>query len=162
MDGRELRERREASRRALRRRRVAAGAAIIGAIAIAVVLISVATGTSTHNAHRSSAHARTAAAPTRGSVSSGASAQQPARAASGAPGHTAVPILMYHVIAPPPAGAPFPGLYVTPAEFAAQMHALKGAGWHAVTMDQLAAHWRRGASLGSGRPIVLTFDNGYR
>ena len=24
------------------------------------------------------------------------------------------PILMYHVIAPPPAGAPFPGLYVPP------------------------------------------------
>jgi peptidoglycan/xylan/chitin deacetylase (PgdA/CDA1 family) len=83
-------------------------------------------------------------------------------ATSGPPGREPIPILMYHVIASPPAGAPFPGLYVAPAEFAAQMHALKSAGWHAVTMDQAAAYWQRGASLGAGRPIVLTFDNGYR
>jgi peptidoglycan/xylan/chitin deacetylase (PgdA/CDA1 family) len=69
---------------------------------------------------------------------------------------------MYHVIAPPPPGAPFPGLYVTPGEFAAQMHALNDAGWHAVTMDQVQAYWRSGAPLGAGKPIVLTFDNGYR
>jgi peptidoglycan/xylan/chitin deacetylase (PgdA/CDA1 family) len=68
---------------------------------------------------------------------------------------------MYHVIAAPPAGAPFPGLYVTPSEFAAQMQALKAAGWHAVTLDQLAAYWRTGAPLGAGKPIVLSFDNGY-
>ncbi len=69
---------------------------------------------------------------------------------------------MYHVISAPPAGAPFPGLYVTPGEFAAQMRALKGAGWHAVTLDEVQAYWRRGASLGAGKPIVLTFDNGYQ
>ena len=51
---------------------------------------------------------------------------------------------MYHVIAAPPAGAPFPGLYVEPSEFAAQMQALKSAGWHAVTLDQVAAYWHRG------------------
>ncbi len=73
-----------------------------------------------------------------------------------------MPILMYHVIAAPPAGAPFPGLYVTPAEFAEQMQSLKSAGWHAVTLDQVRAYWLRGASLGAGRPIVLTFDNGYQ
>jgi peptidoglycan/xylan/chitin deacetylase (PgdA/CDA1 family) len=69
---------------------------------------------------------------------------------------------MYHVIAAPPPGAPFPGLYVPPAEFAEQMQALKNAGWHAVTLDQVAANWRNGTSLGSGNPIVLTFDNGYQ
>ena len=69
---------------------------------------------------------------------------------------------MYHVIAAPPAGAPFPGLYVSPQEFAAQMQALKDAGWHAVTLDQLASYWRRGTPLGAGRPVVLTFDNGYQ
>jgi len=63
---------------------------------------------------------------------------------------------------PPPAGAPFPGLYVTPGEFAEQMQALKDAGWHAVTLDQVAGYWQRGAPLPGGRPIVLTFDNGYR
>jgi peptidoglycan/xylan/chitin deacetylase (PgdA/CDA1 family) len=69
---------------------------------------------------------------------------------------------MYHVIEPAPAGAPFPGLYVPSAEFAAQMHALKAAGWHAVTLDQLEAYWTKGVPLGPGKPIVLTFDNGYR
>ena len=69
---------------------------------------------------------------------------------------------MYHVIAPAPTGAPFPGLYVTPGEFAAQMHALKQAGWHAVTLDQARAYWQDGARLGTGKPIVLSFDNGYR
>ena len=73
-----------------------------------------------------------------------------------------MPILMYHVIAPPPASAPFPGLYVTPREFAAQMQALKQAGWHAVTLDQVRAYWSTGAPLGPGKPIVLSFDNGYQ
>jgi len=69
---------------------------------------------------------------------------------------------MYHVINPPPVGARFPGLYVSPSEFAAQMHALAQAGFHAVTMDQVAAHWRDGTPLPSGHPIVLSFDNGYQ
>jgi peptidoglycan/xylan/chitin deacetylase (PgdA/CDA1 family) len=69
---------------------------------------------------------------------------------------------MYHVINPPYPTSPYPGLYVPKAEFAAQMQALKAAGWHAVTMDQLEANWTRGVPLGPGKPIVLTFDNGYQ
>jgi peptidoglycan/xylan/chitin deacetylase (PgdA/CDA1 family) len=81
--------------------------------------------------------------------------------ATGHPTPTAVPVLMYHVIADPLPGVPYPGLYVPVDEFKDQMKALKDAGWHAVTQDQLLAHWRHGASLGKGKPIVLTFDNGY-
>jgi peptidoglycan/xylan/chitin deacetylase (PgdA/CDA1 family) len=69
---------------------------------------------------------------------------------------------MYHVIAPAPPGAPFPGLYVTPQEFASQMRALKDAGWTSVTLDELGAYWRRGVSLPRGKPIVISFDNGYQ
>ena len=72
----------------------------------------------------------------------------------------AVPILMYHVIAPPFADSPYPGLYVPPAEFAAQMLALKRAGYHAVTLDEVRRDWLAGAALPS-RPVVLSFDNGY-
>ena len=82
--------------------------------------------------------------------------------ATGPPGHESVPILMYHVINPPPAGAKFPGLYVSPEEFADQMHALADAGFHAVTMDQMRANWTRGTPLPAGKPIVLSFDNGYQ
>ena len=41
------------------------------------------------------------------------------------------------------------------------MQALKQAGWHAVTLDQLQAYWTKGAKLPAGKPIVITFDNGY-
>lgn len=81
---------------------------------------------------------------------------------SGKPGTTPVPVLMYHVVNPPPPGAKFPALYVPAGEFAAQMQALKAAGWHAVTLDQVKAYWTRGVPLGPGKPIVLTFDNGYQ
>ena len=68
---------------------------------------------------------------------------------------------MYHVIAAPPAHAPFPGLYVTPALFDAQMRALRRDGYAAVTLDELERAWRRGGSL-PRKPIVISFDNGYR
>jgi peptidoglycan/xylan/chitin deacetylase (PgdA/CDA1 family) len=71
------------------------------------------------------------------------------------------PILMYHVINPPPAGAPFPGLYVPASEFAEQMRALAQDGFHAVTLDELQSHWSEGSPL-PVKPLVITFDNGYQ
>jgi peptidoglycan/xylan/chitin deacetylase (PgdA/CDA1 family) len=75
---------------------------------------------------------------------------------------TRVPILAYAVInvAPPQSTAPA-SLYVPADEFTSQMQALKAAGWHAVTLDQLEAHWAHGTPLGAGKPIVITFDSGY-
>ena len=54
-----------------------------------------------------------------------------------------------------------PALYVPLDEFSSQMNALKADGWHAVTRNQVEAYWTRGTSLGPGKPIVITFDNGY-
>jgi peptidoglycan/xylan/chitin deacetylase (PgdA/CDA1 family) len=76
-------------------------------------------------------------------------------------GTESVPILIYHVILAAPANAPFPLLYVAPALFAAQMHALAAAGYHAVTMNQVWDNWHRGTPLPRGKPIVISFDNGY-
>ena len=79
-----------------------------------------------------------------------------------APGTASVPILVYHVINTQPSGSSASSaLYVPTDQFAGQMQALKAAGWHAVTLNQVAANWTRGKSLGSGKPIVITFDNGY-
>jgi len=159
MDIESLRTRREQRRQAVRRRRIGALLATL-AIALAAVLVA------SHSSGSSGTHPSTAAVHTR----AGSIAADPRRApgssaratGSGVPGTQSVPILMYHVIAAPPAGAPFPGLYVEPAEFAEQMQALKHAGWHAVTLDQVAAYWHHGAPLGTGKPIVVSFDNGYQ
>lgn len=75
--------------------------------------------------------------------------------------NVAAPVLMYHVINPPPAGAPFPGLYVPAPELEEQMQALARAGFHAVTQQQLWRHWQEGTPL-PVKPVVITFDNGYQ
>ena len=77
-----------------------------------------------------------------------------------APGTRRIPVLMYHVIQTPSATAAFPGLWVPPAEFAGQMHALQQAGFKAISLDQAWAYWRYGAQL-PAHPIIVTFDNGY-
>src|SRR5581483_9342600 len=82
--------------------------------------------------------------------------------AAASPSRTAVPILTYYVINSPPPGSSAPADLYTPADqFASQMNALKAAGWHAVTLDQVQAYWSQGKSLGSGKPVVISFDNGY-
>jgi peptidoglycan/xylan/chitin deacetylase (PgdA/CDA1 family) len=154
MDAEALRARREERRRAIRRRRLAAGS--LATLALAVAAIVAFAGGSGGGAHGSTGNVA------RGTTHTSRKDALPAAKAVGPPGTRPVPILMYHVIAPPPSGAPFPGLYVTPTEFSEQMHALKGDGWHAVTMDQLEAYWRDGVSLGAGKPIVISFDNGYQ
>jgi peptidoglycan/xylan/chitin deacetylase (PgdA/CDA1 family) len=166
MDSEHLSRRREERRRAIRRRRRVALGSIAAAIVAVVAIVLLATGSS-GGSHATGAAARSASAGasaaggtgTRGHAASTGGAAASAR--TGPPGTDPVPILMYHVIAAPPPGAPFPGLYVQPAEFAEQMQALKGAGWHAVTLDQVEAYWRSGVPLGAGKPIVITFDNGY-
>jgi peptidoglycan/xylan/chitin deacetylase (PgdA/CDA1 family) len=157
MDVEALHGRREARRRAIRRRRRQAGGVLAAAL-VALALIALLAGS-----HGSSKPQPATARSANGGSQPGKSAV-PARSGAGAtgrPGTEPVPILMYHVIAPAPAGAPFPGLYVPASEFAAQMQALRSAGWHAVTLDQVQAYWKRGVPLGAGKPIVLSFDNGY-
>jgi peptidoglycan/xylan/chitin deacetylase (PgdA/CDA1 family) len=162
MDSDRREARREARSRELarRRRRTLAGLSLLlvaGAVA-AVVLLG-GGGSSTPTAHRVTGSRGTA----RGS-STNASHSTVTGTATGRPGTERVPILMYHVINPPPAGAPFPGLYVEPSEFAAQMQALANAGYHAITQDQMWAYWKRGVMpLPAGqKSIVVSFDNGYQ
>ena len=132
--------------------------ALVSGATVAVVL-SAGSSSSPSPAPGARQHHRGAA---RVRPSTGFSASPGFRPRPGSGGSQAVPILMYHVIASPPSGAPFPGLYVTPSEFAAQMDALKRDGWRAVTLEQVDAYWQHGAQLPAGKPLVLTFDNGYQ
>lgn len=70
-----------------------------------------------------------------------------------------VPILMYHVIAEPPAGASFPNLFVRPDDFAAQMHWLATHGYRAVTLHRVYEFWMHGLPL-PANPVVISFDDG--
>jgi peptidoglycan/xylan/chitin deacetylase (PgdA/CDA1 family) len=74
---------------------------------------------------------------------------------------TPVPVLMYHVIGTPPRLAPYPDLFVSRGLFAAQIAGLARGGYHAVTLDRVWRAWHGRAALPS-RPVVLSFDDGYR
>jgi peptidoglycan/xylan/chitin deacetylase (PgdA/CDA1 family) len=145
----------------LRRRR--RGALVLGGL-IAVVAVLVVALLASGGGRSSHLHPQpdALAGRARGGEHPSPAATTSTPAKRGAPGSTPAPILMYHVINSPPTGAPFPGLYVSPRELAAQVRALHEAGYHAVTMDQLLAYWREGVPLPAGKPIVLSFDNGYQ
>jgi peptidoglycan/xylan/chitin deacetylase (PgdA/CDA1 family) len=161
VDSEARRNRREASRRAIRRRRRAT--ALFALLLVAVAIVVVVDSGGSRSSHSDSTHTKARTAPRSSADPKGSPVQGTVNTnlPTGPRGTDPVPILMYHVIAAPPQGAPFPGLYVEPSEFAAQMQALKSAGWNAVTLDQVAAYWSRGVPLGAGKPIVVSFDNGY-
>jgi peptidoglycan/xylan/chitin deacetylase (PgdA/CDA1 family) len=83
------------------------------------------------------------------------------QSSTGRASSTPVPILMYHVIAEAPAGAPYPDLYVSESDFAGQMRWLARHGYTAVTQRDVWNHWHRGSTL-PPKPIVISFDDGYR
>ena len=70
-----------------------------------------------------------------------------------------VPILMYHIIGTPPAGARYPELYVAQQDFVAQLRYLVGHGYRAVTLRQVYDSWHSAGTL-PARPVVVSFDDG--
>jgi peptidoglycan/xylan/chitin deacetylase (PgdA/CDA1 family) len=71
-----------------------------------------------------------------------------------------VPVLMYHVVDSAPPGTPEPRLWVPRSQFAAEMNDLASRGYHVVTLQQVWDSWRGGTGL-PGKPIVVSFDDGY-
>jgi peptidoglycan/xylan/chitin deacetylase (PgdA/CDA1 family) len=74
-----------------------------------------------------------------------------------------VPILMYHYLSVPPADANIyrKDLSVAPDLFAQQLDRLLAEGYTTVSLYELAQALQTGASLPE-KPVILTFDDGYR
>lgn len=74
-----------------------------------------------------------------------------------------VPILMYHYVSQPPAGADAyrKDLTVTPERFREHLQYLKETGYTVVTLDDLLYALAQGKELPE-KPVILTFDDGYR
>jgi peptidoglycan/xylan/chitin deacetylase (PgdA/CDA1 family) len=107
----------------------------------------------------------TGSGPPGGQVANGPPSARPSSAAirqrtPGPPSHAAVPVLMYHVIAPAPAGAKYAGLWVAPGALRAQVAALAAAGYTGVTLDRVLDAWEGRDAL-PPHPVVLSFDDGY-
>ena len=135
----------------MRRARFAAVGSLlaVAVVATSLVFVTEGSGPASHPLNASRKHP-------------GGSGNLRASGSHGSAGTATVPILTYNVINVSPPGSSAPaGLYVPADEFSAQMDALKAGGWHAVTLNQLEANWTSGVSLGSGKPIVITFDGGY-
>lgn len=152
------------------RRRVAALLLLVAALAVVVVLVAKVAGGGDDDPASARADAggatKTTGARARGDggrADDGSAAASPTAGRDmGRPGPPRpVPILMYHVTTDPPANAPFPDLYVRASEFADQMHALKQAGYVAVTQQELWDAWHRGGPL-PARAVVVSIDDGYR
>lgn len=138
-----------------RRRLLALGVLLLAAAAVVAVVLGAA-GSSETSPARSGGAAKTR--PVAAALH--AAPAGPARDL-GAPGPPRpVPILMYHVVSAPFANSPYPDLYVPREQFSDQMHALKRAGYTAVTLGEVWDAWHANGPLPQ-RPVVVSFDDGY-
>jgi peptidoglycan/xylan/chitin deacetylase (PgdA/CDA1 family) len=168
--GREaLAARRAERRRQIRRRRLLAAGALVAAIVVAVAALSLVGGGSGSGGKEA---ASAAGGKAGGASGSGGKQSAGAGEASGKvrnstpqpdwePHAGPVPILEYHVLGEAPADAPYPELYVTRPDFRHQLEWLDAHGYQAVTLEQVEQAWYDGAKL-PPKPIVLSFDDGYR
>ncbi len=74
---------------------------------------------------------------------------------------TKLTILMYHEVASPGHGTRHRGNFVTPAQFEEQLDALTDWGYQSIGFDEWLA-FRDGRGRVPRRPLIVTFDDGYR
>jgi peptidoglycan/xylan/chitin deacetylase (PgdA/CDA1 family) len=72
-----------------------------------------------------------------------------------------LPILLYERIDRIPPGSRYPKRYVTPEQFEAQLALLARRGYTSITFADYLTY-RRGERRLPERPIIITFDDGYR
>jgi peptidoglycan/xylan/chitin deacetylase (PgdA/CDA1 family) len=143
----------------IRRRLTAIGAIVVVASAVIIVLTSAGGETDDKSPGKA-----TSAKSKQGKVETKPESHEVTNATPQAdwkPYTGPVPILEYHVLGAPPEGAPYPELYVGRTDFEKQMDWLEEHGYEAVTLEQVQEAWYHKGKL-PPKPIVLSFDDGYR
>jgi peptidoglycan/xylan/chitin deacetylase (PgdA/CDA1 family) len=162
----EMRPERPARRRGpsrgqiIRRRLVAIGSIVVVVVAVIIVLSSSGGEDDSGEAIARSPQVKKVAQKTKKKAAPGKVTNATPQA-DWVPHHGPVPILEYHVLGHPPEGAPYPELYVGRTDFEKQMDWLEEQGYEAVTLEQVQEAWYHGGKL-PPKPIVLSFDDGYR
>jgi hypothetical protein len=144
----------------MRQRRILAATALgIAGVALLAIVIGALGGSDSHPA----AHA-TGRKDAKGERSAPPSSREVRNATPQPDWHRytgPVPILEYHVLGSPAPEAPYPELYVGRSDFSRQMDWLDQHGYEAVTLEEVEQAWYHGGTL-PPKPIVLSFDDGYR
>jgi peptidoglycan/xylan/chitin deacetylase (PgdA/CDA1 family) len=165
--------RRAERKRQVRRRRLIASGALMAAVVAGVALVALAN----HNSGASPAESSGdfgAGKAASGGKSGGSRSDGRASGGEGSgrvrnsrpqpdwePHTGPVPILEYHVLGEPEGEVPYPELYVSRPDFRHQLEWLDGHGYEAVTLEQVEEAWFEGGTL-PPKPVVLSFDDGYR
>jgi peptidoglycan/xylan/chitin deacetylase (PgdA/CDA1 family) len=160
--------RRAERRLQIRRRRLLAGGVIVAAVIAVVAVVAFAGGGSGGSSPKTTkAPAQGGAGGKGGSAAGGSKESSSGKVRNSKPQpdwepHTGpVPILEYHVLGEPEGEVPYPELYVSRPDFRHQLEWLDGHGYQAVTLEQVEEAWFHGATL-PPKPVVLSFDDGYR
>lgn len=148
----------------MRRRLVALASLIVVVVAVVIVLTSA--GDEDDKGAAASQTAATGASAKKkakkgGSAGKSTEVRNATPQANWKPYKGPVPILEYHVLGHPPEGAPYPELYVGRTDFEKQMDWLEERGYEAVTLEQVQEAWYGKGTL-PPKPIVISFDDGYR
>lgn len=145
----------------MRRRLVALGSIVVVVVAVIIVLTSSQGDDGSSKPTAGASQAKKVAKKTPEKKAGSGKVTNTTPQADWVPHRGPVPILEYHVLGSPPEGAPYPELYVGRDDFAKQMDWLEERGYEAVTLEQVQEAWYDGGKL-PPKPIVLSFDDGYR
>ncbi len=173
----ERRAAREDRQHAVRRRRLVAGAVLVAVVAAVVAVVAIASGGGggSKSAGSGGRGPDTQVGSGGSKSTSGSKKGSPAATEAEESGevrnstpqsdwepHTGpVPILEYHVLGDPDGSQEYPELFVARPDFRHQLEWLDSHGYQAVTLEQVEEAWYEGGTL-PPKPVVLSFDDGYR
>jgi len=151
----------------VRRRRLIASGLLMAAVVAVVAVVAIANGGSSSSGGSKPARSAPGGEAGGGKSRAGRQPEGSGRVRNSTPqpdweAHTGpVPILEYHVLGEPEGEVPYPELYVSRPDFRHQLEWLDRHGFQAVTLEQVEEAWFQDGTL-PPKPVVLSFDDGYR